>query len=157
MIFCVGDLNRGCTIIFLLIVADCLLLLCLLSDGNSTGAQLIMASFTRQVVGLLLAGVTGLQGVHVSHHLEHLLTSLRISAHVIHIPVGIIHTHVCSWYLHTCSLHAAPLFILFNRLSRAYSHESKKAPRETSPKMKNIFNSLYVSHLLTYHGTTQVT
>lgn len=103
MILCVGDLNWGYMITLLLIVAACVLLLCLLSDGNSTGAQFITASLTYQVVGSLLAGTTGLLGLHVSYHLEHLLTSLIIPAHVIHNPAHIIHIPACIIHIHICS------------------------------------------------------
>lgn len=82
MVLCVGDSDWDYVIILLLIVADCISLLYLLSVSNSTWAQFMMASFICQKIVPLLAGVTGLPGLCVS--------SFRTSAHIIHTPAHII-------------------------------------------------------------------
>ena len=146
MVICVGYM-----IALLLIVADFVLLLCLLLAANSTGAQFIIHMLGGCLIvswGDRTAWATHLSSSRTSTHITlytcshhpltcsnhtahllmsytHLLTSCSTPAHIIHTPANIIHTsHVIHTpaHIHTCSHHAAHLLILFNRLSGGLIH-----------------------------------
>lgn len=142
MNLCVGDLGWGYMIALLLIVADFVLLLGLLSGGNSTGAQFMIQ---HQVAAWLSARVDRTaRATHLSYsRMSTHITLYTCSYHTAHLLVSYTHLLTSSTHLvihtpahtHTCSHHAAPVLLLFNRLSGAYSHVSRRVPTAARRKV----------------------